>query len=58
MPRHMNLAKGVTLLAATMVAANPIAMELYNELLKREPPRALPQNATPNELKWQPSLDL
>ena len=57
MPRLTSLAAtGLTFLLATRVAANPIA--LYRELMKRDPPAALPENATPGELKWQPVLDL
>ena len=57
MPRHTSLAaKGLALLLATTVAANPI--DLYRELMKRDPPKALPESASAGELKWQPVLDL
>ena len=61
MARHMKLAaKGLTLLLATQAAATPLAepMAVYKELLKRDPPAALPGSATDAELKWQPVLDL
>ena len=57
MVRYMSLAaKGLVLLLASQITASPIA--LYNELMKRDPPRALPENASEGELKWQPVLDL
>jgi hypothetical protein len=48
-------AKGLLLVLASTVAASPI--ELYHELLARDPPTALPARATAADLKWQPSLD-
>jgi hypothetical protein len=52
-------ARGLLLLplltGTSTVTASPL--DLYHELIAREPPRALPQRATQADLKWQPSLD-
>ncbi|KAI1169775.1 necrosis inducing protein-domain-containing protein [Nemania sp. FL0916] len=44
-------AAGLTLLAATAVDALPF------ELVARDPPKALPEKATANDLKFQPAMD-
>ena len=64
---HSNAANlvvaGAALLLGTVVPlASAIPLEgepqkLYRSLLKREPPSALPPNASDDELKWQPSMD-
>ncbi len=57
------LAAGSALLLGTLVpstGATPLhgePLKLYRDLLKRDPPAALPQSASDDELKWQPSLD-
>lgn len=51
-------AKSLALLLATTAVASPIE-QLYREVLdKRDPPRALAQSATEDELRWQPAMDL
>lgn len=54
---------GAALLLGTFVPSSgaiPLEgepLKLYRDLLKREPPSALPQSASEDELKWQPSMD-
>ena len=50
------------LLGALVPSSRAIPLEgeplkLHRSLLKREPPSALPPNASGDELKWQPSMD-
>ncbi|KAI1762315.1 necrosis inducing protein-domain-containing protein [Hypoxylon sp. FL1150] len=51
----------IILLFGTLTTALPFSdelLDLYRDVLsKREPPKALPQVATADQLKWQPSLD-
>ncbi|KAI0902515.1 secreted protein [Annulohypoxylon nitens] len=60
MPIRKGLATtGLALLMATatpVVNANPIA-HLLKLLTTRDPPTALPENATANDKKWQPAMD-
>ncbi|KAI1774573.1 necrosis inducing protein-domain-containing protein [Hypoxylon cercidicola] len=50
-----------TLLLSTLITAYPLPREplnLYGDLLsKQDPQQPLPQRATEDQLKWQPSLD-
>lgn len=57
------LAAGAALLLGVLAPtanASPLTgepLKLYRDLLKRDPPAALPQSATDDELTFQPSLD-
>ncbi|KAL5940543.1 hypothetical protein ACKVV1_008208 [Pyricularia oryzae] len=44
---------------APILGASPVPDDMLNmhKLLRREPPKALPQNASAPELRWQPTMD-
>ncbi|KAM5341981.1 hypothetical protein ACJ41O_015012 [Fusarium nematophilum] len=50
-------AKSLALLFVTAALGNPVEL-LYRDILeRRDPPRMLDENATPDQIKWQPAMD-
>ncbi|KAI0382992.1 secreted protein [Hypomontagnella monticulosa] len=62
MPSPKNLAaSGLALLMATATTAAPVLISSpighLLDLIKRDPPQALPEKATAGDKKWQPAMD-
>jgi hypothetical protein len=57
-PRLNLAAKSLALLFATTALGSPVEL-LYRDILqRRDPPSMLDENASPDQKKWQPAMDL